>query len=89
MKLRQGNIFRSMYQEFCPEGGIHGRGCMTGGMCGGGCAWQGGVHGKGACIGVHGREGCAWQGACVAGGGRGVSFNQIKELAWENITYFK
>ena len=75
-KLRQGNIFTSMCQEFCPQGGMHGRGayvvggyvwrgaCMVGGMHGGGHAWQGGMHGRR----------CAWQGdmhgrgACMAGG---------------------
>ena len=41
-KLGQGNIFRSVCQEFCPQGGggMHGRGaCMAGG-----CAWQEGMH---------------------------------------------
>ena len=66
-KLGQANIFRSMFQEFCPQGGdLCGRVvCMVGGMCGGGHVWQGegGMHGGGH----------AWQGgmcgggACVAG----------------------
>ena len=63
-KLGQGNIFRSVCQEFCPQGGgMYGRGeCMArGGMC----VWWGGMHGRG---GICGR-GCAWQGgACVAYG---------------------
>ena len=76
-KLGQGNIFRSLCQEFCPqEGGMHGRGrcawqgaCMVGGVAGG-------MHGRGCMIGggVAGR-------ACVAGGmcGRGV---HGREHAW-------
>ena len=86
-KLGQGNIFRSVCQEFCPQGGgsMHGRGaCMAGGVC-----MVGGMHGRegvcmagghawwgGACVaggwGMCGR-GHAWQGACMAGGmcGRG------------------
>ena len=63
-KLGQCNIFRSVCQEFCPQGGsawqggVHGRG----GMCGGGD-----MHGRRACMGgmcgggMHGR-GHAWQG---------------------------
>ena len=58
-KLRQGNVFTSVCQEFCSRGGgvvcvvggsMHGRGCvvrgacMAGGMCGGGGhVWQEGV----------------------------------------------
>ena len=61
MKLRQGNIFTSVCQEFCPQEGA----CMAGGMHGRGHAWQGGCMAGG----MHGR-GDAWQGACVAGGGR-------------------
>ena len=63
-KLGQGNIFRSLCQEFCLQGG--------------GCAWQGGVRGRGACVaggacmvgGVCGRWGgmCGRGGACVAYG---------------------
>ena len=63
MKLRQGNIFTSVCQQFCPQGGcawLH-----QGGMCGcmggmRGCT-RGGVHGfiQG---GVHG---FIWGGACV------------------------
>ena len=56
-KLGQGYIFRSVCQEFCPQGG--------GGMCG-----KGGMCGRRACmagdtcvVGV-----CVWQG-CVCGGG--------------------
>ena len=51
--------------EACMVGG-----CMAGGMCGRGCAWQGacvdewqgGMHGGGGMCG----SGHAWQGACVA-----------------------
>ena len=47
MKLRQGNVFTSVCQEFCPQGGMHGKvACMVKGVC-----MVGGVHGKG---GVHG-----------------------------------
>ena len=66
-----GNIFRSMCQEFCPQGGMHGKGvcmpgqhvwqgvCVAGGMCGRGRVWQAGWR---ACmVGGH-----AWQ-----AGGRG------------------
>ena len=80
-KLGQGNIFRSVCQEFCSWEGA----CIAVG-----CAWWGGMHGRrtcmvgacmaGACMAgghvwwghawwgvMHGR-GCAWQGACMAGG---------------------
>ena len=46
MKLGQGYIFRSMCQEFCPQGGMYDRGmCVAGGVHGMGHAWQEGVHG--------------------------------------------
>ena len=50
-KLGQGNIFRSVYQEFCPQGG--GRRAWRG-------AWQGGLCGRGVCMagGMRGREVC-------------------------------
>ena len=83
MKLGQGNIFRSVCQEFCPQGvGVHGRGGMhvAGGHVWQGHVWQGGMYGRGACVagghvwqgGVHGRGACvaggyAWWG-CLAGG---------------------
>ena len=51
-KLGQGNIFRSVCQEFCPQGGA----CVAGGMHGGG------MHGRG-----HVWWGHAWQGACMVG----------------------
>ena len=55
-KLGQGNIFRSVCQEFCPRGP-----CMVGGH-----AWQGAcIAGGGPCM-VGGHE---WQGACMADGG--------------------
>ena len=69
-KLGQGNIFRSVCQEFCPQGegqgvcmagGVHGWGaCVAGGKAGEhgrGCAWQGGMHDRGHAL----------QGACVVG----------------------
>ena len=73
-KLGQGNIFRSMCQEFCTQGG----GCGRGGMCGrgvcmaegacmaGGCAWQGEGHAwrGGACM-----AGWVCDGGCMCGGG--------------------
>ena len=81
--LGQGNIFRSVCQEFCPQGG--GRGAC---MVAGGHAWlQGGLHGcRGACMvaggpawlleGLRGCWGCvvvgrhAWLlGACLVVGG--------------------
>ena len=61
-KLGQGNIFRSVCQEFCPQGGH----VWQGGHAWQGTAWQGGVRGKGACM---AGRGCAWQGVCVVGGG--------------------
>ena len=77
MKLGQGNIFRSMCQEFCPwgKGGVVGRGgtCMAQGMCGGGHVWQGGMCGGGhvwwrhVWWGMHGRV-CTWWGMCMAQG---------------------
>ena len=75
-KLRKGNVFRSMCQEFCPWGDgmygrgvcmagcVHGRGCTRQGACrAGGCAWQ--EHAWQG--GMHGRG--AWQGGMH---GRGV-----------------
>ena len=66
-KLQKGNVFRSMCQEFCPQGypsqggGMRGQGACVVGMwwgcvCGRGHVWQG-VHGRGA-----------WQGVCMVGG---------------------
>ena len=72
-KLGQGNIYRSVCQEFCPQGGgVHGRVAWGGG--GWGHAWWGGVHGRGHAWQGHAWQGdmCdrgrAWQGACMAGG---------------------
>ena len=61
-KLGQGNIFRSMCQEFCPQWGKVWQGL---------CAWQGGMHGRGhAWQGGHVWQwGHAWQGRCVWQGG--------------------
>ena len=79
-KLGQGNIFRSMCQEFCPQGGKHGRGacvarvvCVSWGAC-----MAGGVHGRGACM----AGGHAWKGACMVGGvhGRGGLHGRYYEL---------
>ena len=43
-KLGQGNIFRSVCQEFCPQGGgVHGSG-------GGEACVAGGMRGRGACV---------------------------------------
>ena len=66
-KLGQGNIFRSICQEFCPGGGGH---AWQGGAWQGGTCLVGGVHGRGD---VHGKEACvarghAWRGACMIGG---------------------
>ena len=79
--LQKGNVFTSMCEEFCPGGGVHGKGGVhsgghvwQGGMCGRGHVWQGacmagGMHGRWACMtGECAWQGCAWQGeACVAG----------------------
>ena len=81
-KLWQGNVFRSVCQEFCPGGAcmagrqeMHGGGGMHGRLCAWwGHAWQwgvcgrGGMHGRGACMSVCVAEGHAWQGTCVAVG---------------------
>ena len=70
-KLRQGNVFRCVRQEFCP-----------GGHAWQGRAWQGAcvagrqeMHGGGACMagcvhggGMHGSGGCVAGGACMAEG---------------------
>ena len=87
-KLGQGNIFRSVCQEFCPQGG--------GGMCSGGHAWQGvcvvgacmaggvGTCMAGACI--VGRH-AWWGGACVAGGmhGRGACMEGVCVWQGEHV----
>ena len=71
--LGQGNIFRSVCQEFCPGGGA----CVAGGMHGRGHVWQGACMAGGACVawgpcmvggGMCGREGVHGRGACVVGG---------------------
>ena len=65
-KLGQGNIFRSMCQEFCPQ-----RGCLLlGGVCSQGRgAWSGGsAPGRVSAPRGVGSEGVCSQ-ACVAGGG--------------------
>ena len=57
MKLEQGNIFRSVGQEFYPQWG-------RGQVWQGGHAWQGGLAWQGVCM----AGGGTWQGACVVGG---------------------
>ena len=64
-KLGQGNIFRSVCQKFCPQGGHAWWGwvCMVGVCMAGGHAWQeackaGGMHGRGHAW----QQGHAWQG---------------------------
>ena len=79
MKLRKGNVFGSMCQEFCPRRGMcegmHGRGCMAGvGACvAGRHVWQMGVCGRGHVwqSGMHGRG--MWHEVSMVGGmhGRG------------------
>ena len=73
--LGQGNIFRSVCQEFCPQGGgacVAGGHAWPGGMYQGHAWWgvcmAGGMYG-GACMagGMHGR-GCAWLGGMHGGG---------------------
>ena len=63
-KLGQGNIFRSVCQEFCPCGGCAWQGaCMAGGHAWqGGHVWQGDMCGGDMC-----GRGCAWLGACMVG----------------------
>ena len=81
-KLRQGNIFTSVCQEFCPQGACVARGCAwQGGMCGwGGHMWQRG-HAWQGCVcggGMHGR-GHAWCGACMA---EGHAWQEKRQLQW-------
>ena len=71
-KLGQGNIFRSVCQEFCPHGGHVWQGGMhgTGDMHGGGHVWQGGVCMTGeVCVagGMHGSGGVHGRGVCMVG----------------------
>ena len=92
MKLGQGNIFRSVCQEFCPQGpcacqrgvcgrGMHGRGHALQGVCGGGRV-KISVHGGHACQrDVRGRGACvagghAWQGGVHGGEGTCVAYGQ-------------
>ena len=44
--LGQGNIFRSVCQEFCPQGGL----LLRGGACSRGCLLQGWVPALGQCL---------------------------------------
>ena len=52
-----------MFSQACVKNSVQRGTCVTGGMCGGGHAWQGGMHGRGH----------VWQGmrgsgrACVVG----------------------
>ena len=79
--LGQGNIFRSVCQEFCPWGDLHlwggrMRGCwgacmVAGGLCGCWGAFNGcGGHDKWLLGGMHGYRGaCMVAGGCVVAGG--------------------
>ena len=85
-KLGQGNIFRSVCQEFCPwGGGMHGRGgaYVAGGVHGIGHAWQG-VCMAGGCA----WWGCAWQGACLAGGVHGIRSMSRQYASYWNAFLF-
>ena len=60
-KLGQGNIFRSVCQEFCPWGGMH--------MLQGVFAWHWACMAGGVCmVGVCMAGGHVWQGVCMAYG---------------------
>ena len=75
-KLRQSNIFTSMCQEFCPQGGTHGRGVHSRGHTWQGMhEWQGGMHGRGECMAGESKcgRGHSWHWACMAGGRRCVT----------------
>ena len=64
-KLRQGNIFTSMCQEFCLQWGV----CCRG-MCMAGACIVGGMHGRGACmVGACVAGGAVWQGGGLCGRG--------------------
>ena len=82
-KLGQGNIFRSVCQEFCLQGGT----CVAGGVHGRGTCMAGrGLYSRGTCVvgGMHGRGRCAWQGSmhgrgtCMA---RGCVWHTANEWA--------
>ena len=63
-KLGQGNIFRSVCQEFCPWGACVAGVCVHGrGTCTAGCVWQGGTCVVGGHVfqgSMHGGGGCTW-----------------------------
>ena len=63
-KLGQGNIFRSVCQEFCPQGGGHA--CVAGGRVWWGACMAGGL---GVCV-------AGGVGACVTGGRACVAYGQ-------------
>ena len=77
-KLGQGNIFRSVCQGFCPQGG----------HAWWGHAWQGGMRDRwgarmvGACMAV----GHAWQGACVCWGEGGM--HGIRSMSGRYASYW-
>ena len=95
-KLGQGNIFRSVIQEFCPmgggrhawqggacvaEGGMHSRT----GMCGRGCAWQGAYVAEQACMaGVA----CMTGGVCMARGGMCGRYYGIRSMSGRYASYW-
>ena len=84
-KLGQGNIFRSVCQEFCPQ---RGGACMAGGMYGRGACVAGGRAWQGVCVGVHG--GHAWQGWHAWQGGAWHTVNeQAVRILLECILVFE
>ena len=89
-KLGQGNIFRSVCQEFCPRGAMHGGGhAWKGGMRDRwGARMVGGMHGSGACMagGIHGGGGMHGRGACVTGGGTCMAGGmRSRGRAWHTV----
>ena len=92
MKLEQGNIFRSMCQQFCPWGGA----CVVAGVCAwfylGGHAWF--YLGGHAWFYSGGMHGFIW-GVCMVlfrGGMRGFfsffGYNEIRSMSGQYASYW-
>ena len=83
MKLGQGNIFRSVRQQFCPQGGMHG--------CLGGHVW---LHREACVVLFGGVRGFIW-GACMVlfeGGMHGFfsffGYNEIWSMSGQYASYW-
>ena len=67
--LRQGNIFTSVCQEFCSQGGACSVGCLLRGIWSGGCLLWGGVCSQGCLLLGCGPWGYLLWGGCLVLGG--------------------